>query len=320
MAHDYPLFSSVLDNNPDLSELPDSHNTGKAAGRYFYVFDSLFCSTIRCHQAPQQLLGILSHSTMELWECFCHVPLESASRSVNNYSKPFFGLCHDFWVPFKKNKRLSSKQNKSALSRQLTALCMELKQNYKMETEKSTVFILSSFCCICSEKLDFWGCLCCDYPKKPQDCTWHSLKWEAALFRESNRQSCPFHGTADRQGCPHCGHAWATRSQALCWGRGQRPWEAAVPVRNSPSLAISTAQLALSASCKSLPSWGKAAQPQPCHILFPSSWWQPWAASRDRVRRLKVEEYLSLLASDQCLAGGCLNLAVVFSLASVLKD
>lgn len=101
------------------------------------------------------------------------LPLESASRSVNNYSKPFFGLCHDFWVPFKKNKRLSSKQNKSALSPQLTALCMELKQNYKMETEKSTVFILPSFYCICSEKLDFWGWLFCEYPKKLQDCTWH---------------------------------------------------------------------------------------------------------------------------------------------------
>lgn len=36
--------------------------------------------------------------------------------------------------------------------------------------------------------------------------------------------------------------------------------------------------------------------------------------------RLKGEEQLRLMASDQCLAGGCLNLAVVFSLASVLTD
>lgn len=38
MAHDYLLFSSVLDNNPDISELSNTHNTGKAAGRYFYVW------------------------------------------------------------------------------------------------------------------------------------------------------------------------------------------------------------------------------------------------------------------------------------------
>lgn len=38
MAHEYLLFSSVLDKNPDLSELPNSQGAGKAAGRYFYVW------------------------------------------------------------------------------------------------------------------------------------------------------------------------------------------------------------------------------------------------------------------------------------------
>lgn len=169
MAHYYLLFSSV----PDKTQMFQSSQTHTPPGKQqvgIFTFDSLLCSTIRCHQVPQQLLGILlSNSTMELWECYCHVPLESASRSVNNYSKPFFWLCCDFCVPFKKNKRFASKQNKSALSPQLTALCMELKQNYKMETEKSTVFILARFYCICSEKIDFWGWLCHDYPKKPHD-------------------------------------------------------------------------------------------------------------------------------------------------------
>lgn len=37
MAHDYPLFSSGLDNDPDLSELANTHKIGKAASRYFSV-------------------------------------------------------------------------------------------------------------------------------------------------------------------------------------------------------------------------------------------------------------------------------------------
>lgn len=55
----------------------------------------------------------------------------------------------------------------------------------------------------------------------------------------------------------HSGHARATRRQGFCWGRELGPWEAAVPVRNSPSLAISTAHRALCASCTSLPSYCK---------------------------------------------------------------
>lgn len=148
-SHQYLITIQIFQSS-------QTHTTLGKQQAGIFMFDSSLCSTIRCHQAPQQLLGILlSDSIIELWECFYHVPLESASGSVNNYSKPFFWLCHDFWVPFKKNKRLSSKQIKSALSLQLTVLCMESKQNYKMETKKSIVLILASFYCICSEKLDF---------------------------------------------------------------------------------------------------------------------------------------------------------------------
>lgn len=108
-CHQYLITIQVFQSS-------QTHTTLGKQQAGIFMFDSLLCSRTRCHQAPQQLLGILlSDSTMELWECFSHVPLKSASRSVNNYSKPFFWLCRDFWVPFKKNKRLSSKQNKSAL-------------------------------------------------------------------------------------------------------------------------------------------------------------------------------------------------------------
>lgn len=118
----------------------------------------------------------------------------------------------------------------------------------------------------------------------------------------------------------HSGHARAPGRQVFFWGRGQGPWEAAVPVRSSPSLAISTAQLTLCASCTSLLSRGKGssapAMPHPLSFLRMTA----LHFSQGQSYETKGEEYLSLMASDQCLAGGCLNLAVVFSLASVLKD
>lgn len=146
MAHDNPLFSSGLDNNPDLSELPNTHKIAKAASKYFYVWRfALFNNQVPPSPTATPLASFLSDSTMKLWERFWDVPLWSASRSVNNYSEPFFWLCRDFWVPFKKNKRLSLKQNKSALSLQITVLCMEAEQNYKTETEKSMGLILARF-------------------------------------------------------------------------------------------------------------------------------------------------------------------------------
>lgn len=57
MAHEYLLFSSVLDNNPDLSVLPNSHNTGKAAGRYFYVWQFALFN----HQVPPSPTATLWH-------------------------------------------------------------------------------------------------------------------------------------------------------------------------------------------------------------------------------------------------------------------
>lgn len=100
------------------------------------------------------------------------------------------------------------------------------------------------------------------------------------------------------------------------WGHGRQqclsgtalPWP-------SPQLTLHS----VPATHLSLPT-AKAAQPQLCHILLPSSWCQPCPTPRDRVMRRKGEGCLSLMASDQCLAGGCLNLAVIFSLLSVLKD
>lgn len=117
----------------------------------------------------------------------------------------------------------------------------------------------------------------------------------------------------------HSGHARATRSQGFCWGRELRPWEelsglsgTALPWP-SPQLTVTLCQLHISPFLLQRqlnPS--HATSSVPLHddslALLPGT-----------VMRWK-EEYLSLMASDQCLAGGCLNLAVVFSLASLLKD
>lgn len=276
-----------------IFQCSQTHTTLGKQQADIFMFDSLLCSTIRCHQAPQQLFGILvSNSTMELWECFCHVPLESASRSVNNYSKPFFWLCCDFCVPFKKNKRLSSKQNKSALPPQLTALCMELKQNYKTETEKSTVLILASFYCICREKLDFWGWL----PRLFQEASGLHLTLTEVGSRSLQREqlaklSIPWQsrqpGLSPRQptlamqepqearlfaGAEHRSHG---RQQSLSWTA--LPW---------PSPHASCTYLSLPVA--------KVAQPQPGHILSPSSWWQPCTAPRETVMGLKGEDVWAL--------------------------
>ena len=81
MAHNYPLFSSGLDNNPDLSELPNTHKIGKAASRYFYVRQfALFNNQVPPSPTATPLASfsvIPPRSSGNISEmCHCGVPLD----------------------------------------------------------------------------------------------------------------------------------------------------------------------------------------------------------------------------------------------------
>lgn len=120
------------------------HTTVKAASSYFYVWDLAQFD----NQVPPSLTAtpLASLSTVAPRSsgnvsgmCHCGVPLD-LWITIQSHS---FGFAMTFGCLSRKNKTLSLKQNKSALSLQITVHRMEVEQNFQTETENSMVLILA---------------------------------------------------------------------------------------------------------------------------------------------------------------------------------
>lgn len=224
MVRDYQLFSSGLNNNPDLSALPNTHRIGKAASRYFSVWQFVLFN----NQVPPSptTTSLASSSGIPPWSsgnvsemCYCGVPLH-LWITIHSHS---FGFAVTFGCLSRKTKDFL--QSKINLLFHYNKLYFAWKWNKTTNQRQKTPWFwyLQDFNCICNEKLCFWRWLCHDCPKKGSGLylIFTKVGKEASLFRAAGSIG-RFQVQQPARAVPkasHSGHTTATKSQAFCCDR-----------------------------------------------------------------------------------------------------